>query len=309
VTASVARVVPWPVRLAARRLAQTVEEKGRIRRTHGHAPPAYHGDALGWRRVGDTLEVELHRTPCNEIGTTALAELEMLADFVASGARGARAVLFYSSVDRGFCAGADLRELHDGLLAHRGTGGGRFGAAREVRGFLDRIHRVFNVFDAAPITTVAAVHGFCFGGGFELALTADVIVADKSARFAFPELRLGLVPGFGGIPRLRRDVGNAVVRDVLLTGRSINASRASEVGLVSQVVGRGKALEVARLVAEQAARFDARTTAAAKRFVKPIPYAELEREKDVFIELLGSPTVERALRKFVESDDVRPYLP
>ena len=153
------------------------------------------------------------------------------------------------------------------------------------------------------------MHGVCFGGGFELALTADVIVADKSARFAFPELRLGLVPGFGGIPRLRRDVGNAVVRDLLLTGRSINANRAGEVGLVSQVVGRGKALEVARLVAQQAARFDAPTTAAAKRFTKPIPYAELEREKDVFIELLGSPTVERALRKFVESDDVRPYLP
>ena len=63
------------------------------------------------------------------------------------------------------------------------------------------------------------MHGVCFGGGLELALLCDIIVADKMARFAFPELRLGLIPGFGGIPRLKRDVGNAFIRELLLTGR------------------------------------------------------------------------------------------
>src|SRR5438046_7760286 len=76
-----------------------------------------------------------------------------------------------------------------------------------------------NTIDAAPLTTIASVHGVVFGGGFELALVCDLIIADKMARFCFPELRLGLVPGFGGIPRLKRDLGNAVVRDLLLTGR------------------------------------------------------------------------------------------
>ncbi len=66
---------------------------------------------------------------------------------------------------------------------------------------------------------------------------------------------------------------------------------------------------MARLVAEQAARFDPATTTAAKRFLKPIPTEELAREKDLFIELLGSPVVMRALERFVTSDDVRPYLP
>ena len=79
-----------------------------------------------------------------------------------------------------------------------------------VRDFLERIHRVMNAIDAAPLTTIAAVHGVTFGGGFELALACDLIVADKMARFCFPELRLGLIPGFGGIPRLKRDLGNAV---------------------------------------------------------------------------------------------------
>ena len=105
---------------------------------------------------------------------------------------------------------------------------------------------VFDTLDTAPLTTIAAVHGVVFGGGFELALTADLVIADKTARFCFPELRLGLVPGFGGIPRLSRDCGNALVRDLLLSGRSLGAARAHELGLVSQLVPRGEALAAAR---------------------------------------------------------------
>lgn len=271
----------------------------------------FEGEALRWSREGEVLEVALHREPCNELGTTALAELEQLAAVVREGAGGARAVLFYSTVPRGFCAGADLRELYDGLRRRReeASNGDGDAVAREVGEFVERIHRVFDTLDTAPLTTVAAVHGFCFGGGFELALTCDVIVADRSARFCFPELRLGLVPGFGGIPRLRRDVGNAVVRDLLLTGRSLGSDRAHAVGLISQRVGRGKALDAARGVAAQAARFDATTVAAAKRFAKPLPEAELARERGLFLEMIQSPRVEAALARFVADQSPRPYLP
>jgi len=303
------RIGAWQARLAARRVVAAAEQLLPARASR--VPTTFEGQALRWSIEDDVLEVELHRAPCNEIGTTALAEMEQLATLLRTD-HGARALLWYSSVDRGFCAGADLRELYEGLLATNETGRGartKLRVAQQVRGFLDRIHAVFDTFDTAPITTVAATHGFVFGGGFELALTADVIVADKSTRFAFPEMRLGLVPGFGGIPRLRRDLGNAVVRDLLLTGRSISGKRAQEVGLVSQLVARGKARGVARKVAEQATRFDALTTARTKRFTKPLPRAELEREKDLFVEMMGSPVVEAALKKFVESDDVRPYLP
>src|SRR5207245_10022932 len=117
-----------------------------------------------------------------------------------------------------------------------------------------------NTIDASPLTTIAAVHGVCFGGGFELALTCDLIVADKMARFCFPELRLGLIPGFGGIPRLKRDIGNGVVRDLLLTGRSINATKALAIGLASQVAAEGEALRVARATGAQIGKFDRRTT-------------------------------------------------
>jgi len=136
-----------------------------------------------------------------------------------------------------------------------------------------------------------------------------LIIADKMARFCFPELRLGLIPGFGGIPRLKRDLGNGVVRDLLLTGRSINATKAQSVGLVSQVAAEGEALRVARATAAQIGKFDRRTTLAAKQFIKPIPYEELRREIDLFCELFAQPAVEAGLRKFVESTDAQPYLP
>lgn len=178
-----------------------------------------------------------------------------------------------------------------------------------IRDYLERIHRVMNAIDAAPLTTIAAVHGVVFGGGFELALTCDLIIADKMARFCFPELRLGLIPGFGGVPRLKRDLGNAVVRDLLLTGRSINATKAQAVGLVSQVVADGDALRVARATATQLAKFDRETAAAAKQFIKPIPHDELRREINIFCDLFTRPAVEAGLRKFVESTDALPYLP
>ena len=165
-----------------------------------------------------------------------------------------------------------------------------------------------NRLDTSPLTTIAAVHGVCFGGGFELALACDLIVADKMARFCFPELRLGIIPCFGGIPRLKRDVGNAVVRDLLLTGRSINATKALEVGLASQVAAEGEALRLARATAAQTTKFDRTTAAAAKQFIKPLPDEELRREIDIFCELFTRPAVMEALRKFVESTDAMPYL-
>jgi enoyl-CoA hydratase/carnithine racemase len=270
---------------------------------------AYRGEGLSFEHRGVALEVTMKRAPCNEIGTVMLRDLEEVARYLAEGAGGARAVIFTSDLASGFSAGADLRELYTNIVDRRARGISLVSRARELRDFIERIHRAFDVIDTVPITTIAAVHGVCFGGGLELALTCDIIVADKSARFCFPELRLGLVPGFGGVPRLRRDVGNAVVRDLLLTGRSLGASRAHEVGLVSQLVARDKAHEVARQIAEQAARFDRGTATRAKPFVKPIPSRELDHEKDVFTHLFVSPAVEESLAKFVRSTDVRPYLP
>ena len=265
---------------------------------------SFTGKTLRWQWRDGVIELTLDHAPVNEIGSVVLAELE---EFItASGALGEEtsACIISSARKQGFSAGADLRELYRGASAlpekERLAG---------LRGFLERIHAVLNALDAAPFVTIAAVHGVCFGGGFELALACDMIIADKMARFAFPELRLGLIPGWGGIPRLKRDLGNAFVRDLLLTGRSVNATRAHAIGLVAQLAAEGEVLRVALATAAQVAKFDGVTRAAAKKFIKPILHEELRREIDLFCELFARPTVMAALKKFVESTDGMPYLP
>jgi enoyl-CoA hydratase/carnithine racemase len=259
---------------------------------------------LSWEQKNGIVELALHRDPCNEIGSSTLEDLERFVVALDDLERTSHALVIYSQQKAGFCAGADLRELYYGAQKME-----KQSAARGVREFLERIHAVMNRIDASPLTTIAAVHGVTFGGGFELALVCDLIIADKMARFCFPELRLGLVPGFGGIPRLKRDLGNAVVRDLLLTGRSFNTTKAQQIGLVSQVVAEGEPLRVARMTAAQLGKFDRQTSAAAKKFIKPIPYAELKEEIDLFCRLFAEPAVEAGLRKFVESTDAQPYLP
>jgi enoyl-CoA hydratase/carnithine racemase len=264
----------------------------------------FQGQALSWQVQSGVIELALHRSPCNELGSLSLDELEQFASALDDLEKDAHALIIHSELKSGFCAGADLRELYE-----RSKAMGKAEAAHGVRDFLERIHRVLNRIDGAPLTTIAAVHGVTFGGGFELALVCDLIFADKMARFCFPELRLGLIPGFGGIPRLKRDLGNAVVRDLLLTGRSFNATKAQQIGLVSQVVSEGETLRAARATAAQLGKFDRQTAVAAKRFIKPVPHDELRKEIDIFCDLFSRPAVQAGLKKFVESTDAQPYLP
>jgi enoyl-CoA hydratase len=265
---------------------------------------SFTGKTLRWEWREGVIDLTLDHEPGNEIGTAMLSELEEFVAAFGVLAPETSVCIIASARKSVFSAGADLRELYHGAVALPGkerlTG---------VRDFLERIHAVLNVIDAAPFVTIAAVHGVCFGGGLELALACDMIVADKMSRFAFPELRLGLIPGFGGIPRLKRDLGNAFVRDLLFTGRTVNATRAQAVGLVAQLAGEGEALRIARSTAAQITKYDAVTCAAAKKFIKPIPHDELRREIDLFCELFARPAVMAALKKFVEDSGPMPYLP
>src|ERR1039457_3624089 len=264
----------------------------------------FKGQTLSWQIVNGAIELALHRDPCNEIGSLTLEELEDFAEALPGLASEAQALIIHSTLKAGFSAGADLRELF-----LRGRGMEKSAALRGVRDFLERIHSVMNALDAAPLTTIAAVHGVTFGGGFELALVCDIIIADRMARFCFPELRLGLIPGFGGIPRLKRDLGNGGGGELLLARGGLNVMKAQQIGLVSQLAAEGEVLGVARATAAQVSKFDRATSAAAKRFLKPIPHEELRREIDLFCELFTRPAVMEGLRKFAESSDALPYLP
>src|SRR5205823_9108400 len=143
----------------------------------------FEGQALSWGLTDGVVELALHREPCNEIGLLTLEELEKFAAALEKAQNEAHALIIYSSLKCGFSAGADLKEL---FRISQGTDHDE--SVKGVRDYLQRIHRVMNAIDAAPLTTIAAVHGVTFGGGFELALVCDLMIADKMARFCFPEL-------------------------------------------------------------------------------------------------------------------------
>jgi len=273
-------------------------------RSSRSAVKEFRGEALRWEWRDAVVELTLDSEPLNEIGTVMLADLEKFVAAFEGLVPITSACVISSARLGGFCAGANLQELYQGALRLSPKK-----RAASMRAFLKRVHAVMNALDAARFVTIAAVHGLCMGGGLELALVCDLIVADKMARFGFPELRLGLIPGFGGIPRLRRDVGNGFIRDLLFTGRTVKAESAQQAGLVSHLAGEGYALQVARSIAQQVTKFDPETRVAAKKFLKPIPHQELRKEIDLFCKLFNRPVVMESLRRFVETDDPMKHLP
>jgi enoyl-CoA hydratase len=136
--------------------------------------------------------------------------------------------------ERAFAAGADINELN------AATPVSLYESARLSR--WDEIRRV-----RKPI--VAAVSGFCLGGGCELAMVCDIVVASESAKFGQPEINLGVLPGAGGTQRLTRAVGKAVAMDMILTGRMLSAREALDYGLVARVVAKEAWLDEAKRVA------------------------------------------------------------
>jgi enoyl-CoA hydratase len=165
---------------------------------------------------------------------------EVLQAVVAMEADPAVAVIVLTGSDRAFAAGADIKEIKD-------------------KSFIDVfseqfITKTWERVASARKPTIAAVSGHAVGGGFELALMCDIIVAAECARFALPEIRIGVIPGAGGTQRLTRVVGKALAMDMILTGRAITGEEARAAGAVSRVVADGTHLDVALEIAGQIAR-------------------------------------------------------
>lgn len=210
---------------------------------------------MGVERSGHVAVVELHRPDAlNAISTQLATELADVMGAIAVDAE-VRAVVLAGAGDRAFCVGADLKERNalddDGFAAQRVVFRAAFASVR-----------------ALPQPAVAAVHGFALGGGLELALSCDVIVAEDAAVVGLPEVSLGLVPGGGGTQLTLRRLGPGRAADVVLTGRRIPAVEALDLGLVDRVVPAGSARAAATDVARQIAENSPVATRAAKRALR-----------------------------------------
>ncbi len=152
----------------------------------------------------------------------AVVEGILAATEKAASVKSLRAVVLCGAGDKAFCAGADLKE-RQGL------------SPDEVRTFVTLLNRSFRSIETSPKVWIAAIHGACLGGGLELALCADLRVAQRDAVIGLPEVRLGILPGAGGTQRLPRLIGIARAKELILTGTRITAAEALALGVVNRV--------------------------------------------------------------------------
>jgi enoyl-CoA hydratase len=157
----------------------------------------------------------------NALSFATLREIDRALDEVAVG--DARALLVIGAGDRAFCAGADIKEL-----LGRGLAAQRRDAANG--------QRILSRFGTLPMPSLALINGYAFGGGLELALACNFRLALKTARLGLPEIKLGLIPGYGGTQRLPRLVGEARALEIVMTGRTVMADEAERIGLVHRLV-------------------------------------------------------------------------
>ena len=174
-----------------------------------------------------------------------------------------RSVVVRGAGNRAFCAGADLTEF--------GSAPSQF-IARQVRFERDVWGRLFGL--SKPI--VAAVQGYCFGSGLEIALGCDIIIATSDAKFGLPETNLGMIPAAGGTQTMPRAVGIARGMDALLTGRTIEADEALAIGLVNHLSSEESVFDQAEQIAHKMASFSASAMRAAKRSLAKAEQTSLE---------------------------------
>jgi enoyl-CoA hydratase len=174
------------------------------------------------KRIEEFALITLNRPEAlNALSFALIRELARAFDEVA--ASNARALLVTGAGAKAFCAGADIKELTGRPLADQKRGA-ELGQA------------TFSKLDRLPMPSVAIINGYAFGGGLELALACTFRLATRNAKMAFPEIKLGLIPGYGGTQRLPRVVGEARALEMIMTGRTVDAEEAARLGLVNRLL-------------------------------------------------------------------------
>ncbi len=201
----------------------------------------------------------------------------------------ARAIVLTGAGDRAFIAGADIKAM-SGMDVAQAKAWGELG------------HNVAQLLETSPKATIAAVNGFALGGGCELALACDIRYASSRAKFGQPEINLGIIPGWGGTQRLARVCGIGFAKELILTGRVVDAEEAQQRGLVNGVHDPvlERALETARLLASKSPLAVAAAKAATNHALQGDHVENLGREAERFGDLFASEDAKEGLTAFIE---------
>lgn len=228
-------------------------------------------------RLDDSLAwVEIQRPDkLNALNGDTLQALHSAIEAVAGDPR-TRVILLTGAGERAFAAGADIAEMSEQ-------------SSEGVRRLMEAGKAATRALETAPQPVLAVVNGYALGGGCELALACDLILASEKAQFALPELSLGIIPGWGGTQRLQRRVGFGRARDMIFTGRRVSASEALAWGLADRVFTPDSLRDEAAVLARTLAAKDAIALAAAKRALREGAGLEqsagLTLETELFTEL------------------------
>jgi enoyl-CoA hydratase len=255
------------------------------------------GEFIQVERDGAVAVVTIDNPPVNALKAALLEELEGELAALDDDAD-ARVIVLRGAGDRAFVAGADIKEFP----ALREAAAGEGGSARGIQKVGLAVERM-----STPV--VVAIHGFCLGGGLELAMACDVRVAAEDAQIGQPEIKLGLIPGGGGTQRLPRLVGHGRALLMNMTGDPIDGSKAYEWGLVERVVPREQlmdaAMEIARTLAERSPHAVGVVKELA-RATRDLPLEEgLKREAEGFFRCLGSEDGAEGVAAFIEKREAR----
>jgi enoyl-CoA hydratase/carnithine racemase len=250
-------------------------------------------------RMGELVDVEmtdgvatirLDRPPMNIIDVRMQGELRVAATKVST-TPAIRAAVIYGG-EKTFAAGADVKEMADQ----------DYPAMALVS---QAMHASFGAVAAIPKPVVAAITGYALGGGLELALCADFRVCGESAKFGQPEILLGIIPGAGGTQRLPRLIGPARAKDLIYTGRRIDAEEALRIGLVDRVVPDGEVYDAATRLAAEFCAGPAQALRAAKQAIDAGLGLDLDAglaiERVHFSSLFATTDQKVGMRSFVES--------
>lgn len=226
----------------------------------------------------------------NALNAATLDEIAAAVSKVAADDK-ARVLLVTGTGEKAFVAGADIAEMQNATIEQ----------AREIS---ERGMHVMHALEALPVPVIALVNGFALGGGCELALACDWILASENAVFGQPEVNLGIPPGFGGTQRLPRKIGSARALELLTTARQVKAAEAAAIGLVNHVYPASelkvKGLEMARMIAAKGP--------AAVRFVKQAVqrggnldlFTACSQETDLFAQAFGTQDRQEGMNAFLE---------
>jgi len=234
--------------------------------------------------------VTLNHPPSNVLATAVLQDLDHV--FGAMEAMETVRVIILTASGRFFCPGADIHELAQLQRVHQGADVSARGQA-----LMNRIER----FDK-PV--IAAINGPCLGGGLELAMACHMRVAAAGVPLGLPEVKLGLIPGFGGTQRLPRIIGPSKAAELILTGESITSEEAIAIGLVNRVVPAGEVLAQAQILAGMITQKGGLAIQSALRAIRAgldSPLAEgLARESELFGSLCETPDNKEGTAAFLE---------